>query len=74
MASNVYGLREDDAGPDRDDGLRQRRRPALPPARPASGVQKARFPMPGWLSLLCGLVALVAAAYLLYAVLRPESF
>ncbi|KQN95635.1 MULTISPECIES: hypothetical protein [Stenotrophomonas] len=30
--------------------------------------------MPGWLSLLCGLVALVAAACLLYAVLRPESF
>lgn len=30
--------------------------------------------MPGWLSLLCGLVALVAAAYLLYVVLRPESF
>ncbi|ALJ27015.1 MULTISPECIES: potassium-transporting ATPase subunit F [Stenotrophomonas] len=30
--------------------------------------------MPGWLLFLCGLVALVAAAYLLYAVLRPESF
>ncbi len=30
--------------------------------------------MPGWLSLLSGVVVLVAAAYLLYAVLRPESF
>jgi len=30
--------------------------------------------MPGWLSLLCGVVVLIAAAYLLYAVLRPESF
>jgi len=30
--------------------------------------------MPGWLFFLCGLVALVVAAYLLYAVLRPESF
>ena len=30
--------------------------------------------MPGWLSLLCGVLVLVAAAYLLYVVLRPESF
>ena len=30
--------------------------------------------MPGWLSLLCGVLVLVAAAYLVYAVLRPESF
>jgi disulfide bond formation protein DsbB len=30
--------------------------------------------MPGWLSLLCGVLVLVAAAYLVYAVLRPEAF
>jgi hypothetical protein len=30
--------------------------------------------MPAWLSLLCGVAVLVATAYLLYAVLRPESF
>lgn len=30
--------------------------------------------MSPWLSLLCGVLVLVAAAYLLYAVLRPESF
>mgnify|MGYP000981799936 CR=1 FL=1 len=30
--------------------------------------------MATWLSLLCGAVVLVAAAYLLYAVLRPEAF
>lgn len=28
--------------------------------------------MPGWLSLLCGVAVLVAAAYLLYVVLRPD--
>lgn len=44
-------------------------------ARRAGGrATEPRFPMPGWLLFLCGLVALVAAAYLLYAVLRPESF
>ncbi len=30
--------------------------------------------MPAWLSLLCGVAVLVAAAYLLYVVLRPEDF
>ncbi|WP_454832232.1 potassium-transporting ATPase subunit F [Pseudoxanthomonas wuyuanensis] len=30
--------------------------------------------MPGWLALLCGVAVTVAAAYLLYAVLRPEKF
>lgn len=30
--------------------------------------------MPSWLSLLCGAAVLVAAAYLLYVVLRPEDF
>lgn len=30
--------------------------------------------MPGWLSLLCGVAVLVAAAYLLYVMLRPEDF
>ena len=30
--------------------------------------------MSPWLSLLCGVLVPVAAAYLLYVVLRPESF
>ncbi|MFT4196793.1 MAG: potassium-transporting ATPase subunit F [Pseudoxanthomonas sp.] len=30
--------------------------------------------MPGWLSLVCGIAVLIAAAYLLYVVLRPERF
>ncbi|MGZ0025767.1 potassium-transporting ATPase subunit F [Stenotrophomonas sp. S4] len=30
--------------------------------------------MSPWLSLLCGVLVLVAAAYLLYVVLRPELF
>jgi hypothetical protein len=30
--------------------------------------------MPGWLALICGVVVIVAAAYLLYVVLRPEDF
>jgi len=30
--------------------------------------------MSPWLSLLCGVLVLVATAYLLYVVLRPESF
>lgn len=30
--------------------------------------------MPAWLSLLCGVAVFVAAAYLLYVVLRPEDF
>lgn len=30
--------------------------------------------MPGWLALVCGVAVVVAAAYLLYAVLRPEDF
>lgn len=30
--------------------------------------------MPGWLALVCGVAAIVAAAYLLYVVLRPEDF
>ena len=30
--------------------------------------------MSAWLSLLCGVLVLVAAAYLLYVVLRPETF
>jgi len=30
--------------------------------------------MPAWLSLVCGVLVLVAAAYLLYDVLRPEAF
>lgn len=30
--------------------------------------------MSGWLSLLCGIVVTVAAAYLLLVVLRPEKF
>lgn len=30
--------------------------------------------MPGWLSLVCGVAVIVAAAYLLYVVLHPEDF
>jgi len=30
--------------------------------------------MSAWLSLLCGVLVLVSAAYLLYVVLRPETF
>lgn len=30
--------------------------------------------MPGWLSLLCGIVVVMAAAYLLLVILRPEKF
>ena len=30
--------------------------------------------MSAWLSLLCGVLVLVAAPYLLYVVLRPEAF
>ena len=30
--------------------------------------------MTGWLALVCGIAVLVAAAYLLYVVLRPDRF
>ncbi len=30
--------------------------------------------MPGWLALFCGALVILAAAYLLYVVLRPEDF
>ena len=30
--------------------------------------------LPAWLALVCGVLVLVAAAYLLYVVLRPEVF
>lgn len=30
--------------------------------------------MPGWLSLLCGLLVIVASAYLLLVILFPEKF
>lgn len=30
--------------------------------------------MPGWLSLLCGIAAIVASAYLLLVILFPERF
>ncbi|MDI9238394.1 MULTISPECIES: potassium-transporting ATPase subunit F [Lysobacter] len=30
--------------------------------------------MPGWLALVCSVAVIVAAAYLLYVVLRPEDF
>lgn len=30
--------------------------------------------MPGWLAMVCGIAVLVAAAYLLYVILRPEDF
>jgi K+-transporting ATPase KdpF subunit len=30
--------------------------------------------MPAWLAVICGVAAFVAAAYLLYVILRPERF
>ncbi len=30
--------------------------------------------MPDWLALVCGVATIVAAAYLLYVILRPERF
>jgi len=30
--------------------------------------------MPGWLALICGALVILAGAYLLYVVLRPEDF
>ncbi|RRU05519.1 potassium-transporting ATPase subunit F [Stenotrophomonas sp. 278] len=30
--------------------------------------------MPAWLALVCGVLVIVAAAYLLYVVLAPEKF
>lgn len=30
--------------------------------------------MPGWLSLVCAAAVVIAAAYLLYVILRPERF
>ncbi|WP_206860487.1 potassium-transporting ATPase subunit F [Lysobacter changpingensis] len=30
--------------------------------------------MPGWLALVCAVAVILAAAYLLYVVLRPEDF
>jgi len=47
---------------------------------PVPRAPRAPFPafeattMSAWLSLLCGVLVLVAAAYLLYVVLRPETF
>ena len=30
--------------------------------------------MPGWLSMLCGIVVIVAVVYLLLVILHPEKF
>ena len=30
--------------------------------------------MPGWLAVVCGALVIVASAYLLYVVFRPERF
>ncbi|MGH8060411.1 MAG: potassium-transporting ATPase subunit F [Pseudoxanthomonas sp.] len=30
--------------------------------------------MPGWLSVVCGIVVILSAAYLLLVILRPEKF
>jgi hypothetical protein len=30
--------------------------------------------MPGWLALVCGVLVIVAAAYLLRVVLKPEDY
>ena len=30
--------------------------------------------MPGWLAMVCAIAVVLAAAYLLYVILRPEDF
>lgn len=30
--------------------------------------------MPSWLALVCGVAVIVACAYLLYVILRPDRF
>lgn len=30
--------------------------------------------MPGWLTLICAVTVIVACAYLLYVILRPDRF
>jgi hypothetical protein len=30
--------------------------------------------MPGWLALICAVAVIVACAYLLYVILRPDRF
>ena len=30
--------------------------------------------MPGWLTLICAVAVVVACAYLLYVILRPDRF
>jgi K+-transporting ATPase KdpF subunit len=30
--------------------------------------------MPGWLAFICSVAVVLAAAYLLYVILRPEDF
>lgn len=30
--------------------------------------------MPDWLAMACGVAVIIAAAYLLYVILRPEDF
>lgn len=30
--------------------------------------------MPDWLAVICGIAAVIAAAYLLFVILRPEKF
>ncbi len=30
--------------------------------------------MPEWLAVACGVAGIIAAAYLLYVILRPEDF
>ncbi len=40
----------------------------------AAAAAAASPTLPAWLSLVCGVLVLVAAAYLLYVVLAPEKF
>ncbi len=46
----------------------------MPPIDTALLETPEECAMPGWLSLLCGIVVVLAAAYLLLVVLRPEKF
>jgi hypothetical protein len=41
---------------------------------PVVAAAAAPAALPAWLALVCGVLVLVAAAYLLFVVLAPEKF
>ncbi len=41
---------------------------------PVVAAAAATPTLPAWLALVCGVLVIVAAAYLLYVVLAPEKF